>query len=125
MTRFGSFVKNVKRVVSFGAVVLLATSVVAENSNYKVRIHKNLISEVLNKNFPVALDHIGTNTKWNQYLTGVMVNVNEIKLRVAPREGKDWETLHSEVFFDQGQIVMEINELDIIGEGEIESNSGS
>ena len=98
---FGSISKNFKRALTIG-VLLFSSYSLAESSNYSVRIHKSMIGEVLNKNFPVALEHIGNNTKWNQYLTGVMVNVNEIKLKVAPHEGKDWETLHSEVFFDQG-----------------------
>lgn len=41
--------------------MLLTTStdsVQAEVSNYKMRIHKNLLRNVIDKNFPIILDHI-------------------------------------------------------------------
>lgn len=39
-------------------MVLLMTGTQAEDSNYKVRIHKSLVKEIMDKNFPVALEHI-------------------------------------------------------------------
>ena len=46
-------------------------------------------------------------------------------MKIAPEEGKDWESVVTDVFFDEGQIVMEIKDLEIRGSGEIESKSGS
>ena len=46
-------------------------------------------------------------------------------MKIAPEEGKDWETIITDVFFDEGQIVMEIKDLEIRGSGEIESNTGT
>ena len=40
-------------------------------------------------------------------------------MRVQPKEGKNWDAIDSDLFFDQGQIVMEINGLELAGKGSI------
>lgn len=78
----------------------------------------------MNQNFPVVLEHIGKKKEWDQYLTGAMVNVKEINVKIQPNDS-NWKTLNTDLFFDQGQIVMEIHALDIVGSGIIVSDSGA
>jgi len=54
----------------------------AEDAEYKVRIHKSLIQDTMNQNFPVVLEHIGKKKEWNQYLTGAMANVKELDVQI-------------------------------------------
>lgn len=42
-----------------------------------------------------------------------MVNVNKINVKIAPADGKEWDMIASDVFFDEGQIIMEIHDLEI------------
>jgi len=54
-----------------------------------------------------------------------MVNVEKINMKIAPEIGKEWEHIGSDVFFDEGQIVMELKDLEIRGTGEIQSSTGT
>jgi len=63
MTRFsiGTFTRLFKRAVVIGALLYSATEtnvVQAEESHYKMRLHKNMIKNLMDKNFPVVLEHI-------------------------------------------------------------------
>lgn len=60
----GSIGRNVKR-LAFGTFLLLVSDTNesnylarAEEAQYKLRIHKQFLKEVIDKNFPVMLDHI-------------------------------------------------------------------
>ena len=53
-----------------------------------------------------------------------MVNVKEVDVRIVPSEEHASEKLTSDVFFDNGQIVMETQGLEIRGSGSIETESG-
>jgi hypothetical protein len=70
----GSVGRNVKR-LAFGALLLLASDtsdsgyqVRAEEAQYKLRIHKQFLKEVIDKNFPVMLEHIEWNQDVDEYL---------------------------------------------------------
>jgi hypothetical protein len=57
---FGSIGRNLKRFALLTALLLTTqvTEIAAEEAQYKVKIHKNFIKEVLDKNFPVILKHL-------------------------------------------------------------------
>lgn len=59
-TGFGSIGKNLKRLAVVGAFLFSGeqTVVVAEEAQYRVRIHKNFMKDILDQNFPVILDHM-------------------------------------------------------------------
>ena len=57
----GSFFKNFKRLTVISALLYSSISmspVCCEESYYNMRIHKNFIKNLLDKNFNVILDHI-------------------------------------------------------------------
>lgn len=57
MTRFGSIYKNLKRLAVISALLWTGEAAATE-SQYKLRLHKNFMKEVLDKNFRVVLMHI-------------------------------------------------------------------
>ena len=123
--QFGSVSRNLKRIFTIGCLLFSGEAQANLESSYKMRMHKSLIANALSVNFPVALEHIGGKTQWNQYLTGAMVNVEKINMKIAPEIGKEWEHIGSDVFFDEGQIVIELKDLEIRGTGEIQSSTGT
>ena len=117
----GSFTRNVKR-VSMAALLLVASSspfVAAEESNYKIRIHKNLMQNIIDKNLPVALEHIEARATKDVLLPDSGARIDNIKLRIEPIEDSSWDKIRSDLFFDQGQIVTEISGLHFVGSGQI------
>lgn len=56
----GSISRNVKRLTVLTALMFSSqlTDVHATEAKYKVRIHKNFMKEVIDKNFPVILRHL-------------------------------------------------------------------
>jgi hypothetical protein len=56
-SQFGSFSRNFKRLAVISALLFSSHmgEAAAEESQYKVRIHKNFIKDVLDKNFPIIL----------------------------------------------------------------------
>ena len=121
-TIFGSVGRMVKT-VSLAVCLLCSSTVMAEESNYKIRVHKNLMKNVLDKNFPVVLEHIESKIDRNVYLDDVDATIDDISLQIMPQGG--WDGIQSDLFFDQGQIVMEINGLEYQGRGSItDPNTG-
>jgi len=55
--QIGSLTKNLKRLAVLSAL-FFSSEIAAEESHYKVRIHKNFIKDVLDKNFPIILQHL-------------------------------------------------------------------
>jgi len=74
----------------------------AEDSNYKVRIHKSLIKEIMDKNFPVALEHIESKKEKNVFLTEINARIDDLSLKIRPEGGENWDRMTSDLFFDQG-----------------------
>ena len=93
----------------------------ADHSTQKMRIHKNFIKEVLDKNFHVILEHCEGLVKKNVYLTELNVRLDnlEMKLKQSTKTNSENHDLQTELFFDDGQIVMEIDGLEYSGEGMI------
>ena len=120
-SQFGTFTRVFKQVSVAVALLVAATSDTASamESNYKVRIHKNFMKQVLDKNFPVALRHIEAKTEKNVFLTDVNANIDNLKLQMEPISEEGWDQIETDLFFDQGQVVMEINGLQFVGEGTI------
>ena len=56
----GSIGRNAKRLAVVAALLLSShdQTALAEEAVYKVRIHKNFMKEVIDKNFPVILYHL-------------------------------------------------------------------
>ena len=77
------------------------------------------MKNVLDKNFPVALKHVDSNGETDIFLTEVNAKMNSIKMNVVPMDHDEngWDKIDSDLFFDQGQIVTEINGLMYKGTG--------
>lgn len=85
------------------ALLLLASSsqlVAAEESNYKIRIHKNLMQSIIDKNLPVALEHIEGRASKDVFLPDSGARIDNIKLRIEPAEESNWDRIRSDLFFD-------------------------
>ena len=54
----------------------------ASESNYKIRLHKSLVKEIMDKNFPVALKHIESKVSKNVFLTEINANIDNIVKRM-------------------------------------------
>ena len=83
-----------------------------------MRVHKNLMKNILDKNFPVMLSHIENKIEKNVFLSEVNANIDDLSLTIRPTDS-GWDNLQTDLFFDQGQIVMEINGLEYNGTGRI------
>ena len=117
-SRIGSIGKNLKRMVVISA--LLACSVSGAESNYNMRIHKNLIKETMDKNFRVVLQHIQKKVQKDVFLTEINANIDNLSPQIKPTSGSSgWDGIETDLFFDQGQIVMEMNGLEYVGSGKI------
>ena len=56
---FGSLARNFKRALVLSAFLFSGSYVnAASETNYKMRIHKNFIKELMDKNFEVVLAHV-------------------------------------------------------------------
>lgn len=103
------------------------TEVNAEEAIYKVKVHKNFMKEVIDKNFPVILRHLESQESRNKYLTEVNANIDALSTNIRPKEkdevtdmSKDaWDSVKSDLFIDQGEIVMELEGLQWAGDGMI------
>ena len=117
-SKIGSLGKNLKRMVVISA--LLACSVQSAESNYNMRIHKNLVKETMDKNFRVVLQHIQNKVQKDVFLTEINANIDNLSLQIRPLAGlSSWNSVETDLFFDQGQIVMEMNGLEYYGSGKI------
>ena len=109
--------RNFKRALTIGALLYSGTSS-AHESQYKYRIHRSLIKDTLDKNLPLAFDHIGSKVEKRNVLTEVNAVIEDLALKIAP-SNNDWSTLESDLFFDSGQIVMELKNLSFSGKGNL------
>jgi hypothetical protein len=53
-----------------------------EDSKYSMRVHKNFIKNILDKNFNVILSHIENKVEKNVFLQEIQANINGIVLRI-------------------------------------------
>tara|TARA_B110000285_G_scaffold207359_1_gene246676 strand:- start:2110 stop:2403 length:294 start_codon:yes stop_codon:yes gene_type:complete len=89
-SRIGSVGKNLKRMVVISA--LLACSVSSTESNYNMRIHKNLVKETMDKNFRVILQHIQNKVQKDVFLTEINANIDNLSLQIRPVSGpQKWD----------------------------------
>jgi hypothetical protein len=117
MTRFGSISRNLKRLAVISAL-LFSSETVATESHYKLRVHKNFIKEAMDKNFRVILSHIQNKVQKDVFLTEINANIDNLTLKIQPGKGKGkWDDVTTDLFFDQGQIVMELTGLEYVGTG--------
>jgi len=105
MTRFGSVYKNFKRLAVLSAL-FYSSEVMATESHYKLRLHKNFIKETLDKNFRVVLMHIQNKVQKDVFLTEINANIDNLSLKIQPaNQGKGkakWDDVKTDLFFDQG-----------------------
>lgn len=50
-----------------------------------MKIHKNFMKEVIDKNFPTILRHLENQESKNKYLTEVNANVDEFSTQIVPK----------------------------------------
>jgi hypothetical protein len=55
----------------------------------------------LDKNFPVALEHIESKISRNVFLTEINANIDNLALKIAPENG-EWDKMSTDLFFDNG-----------------------
>ena len=107
------------------SALLFSSEIAATESQYKLRLHKNFIKETLDKNFRVVLMHIQNKVQKDVFLTEIDANIDNLSLKIQPKEkpGKGkvrrWDDVKTDLFFDQGQIVMELTGLEYTGVGKI------
>lgn len=89
----------------------------AEESFYKVRVHRSLMRKVIDKNFPVFLEHIHAKVQRDVFLSEVDVSLTDVVLQIKPDIDRNWDQIATDVFFDQGQIVTEVGGLHYEGTG--------
>jgi len=77
------------------------------------------MKEVIDKNFRVILDHIESKVEKNVYLEEINANIDNLDLKILPKSGGEWDKLESDLFFDGGQIVTELSNLEFKGSGVI------
>lgn len=92
--------RNFKRALTITAL-LYSGSITAHESNYKYRIHRSLIKDTLDKNLPLAFDHIGSKVEKRNVLTEVNAVIEDLALKIRPNN-QDWSTIESDLFFDAG-----------------------
>ena len=106
MTRFGSIYKNLKRLAVLGCLMMTSAEVAATESNYKIRLHKNFIKEVMDKNFRVVLQHIQSRVEKDVFLTEINANIDNLTLKIQPvgsgglRVKPKWDEVNTDLFFD-------------------------
>ena len=115
----GSISKNAKRLTVLAALMFSSqlADVEATEAKYQVKIHKNFMKEVIDKNFPVILRHLENQESKNKYLTEINANVDEFTTNIQPKKESGWEDVKSDLFIDQGEIVMELENLEFAGDG--------
>ena len=115
----GSISKNVKRLTVLTALMFSSqlAEVAATEAKYQVKIHKNFMKEVIDKNFPVILRHLENQESKNKYLTEINANVDEFTTKIQPKKESGWEAVKSDLFIDQGEMVMELENLEFAGDG--------
>jgi len=74
----------------------------AEVSHYKMRIHKNFIKDIIDKNFQVILAQVENKVDQNVFLQEINANIDNLDLKILPKAGGEWTSLESDLFFDQG-----------------------
>ena len=120
MTRsLPSFTRFVKVFAVATALLCSLPTTDAYQSNYKMRMNKNFLKNVIDKNFPVILRHIESKIEKDVYLTEIDAKIDNLALEMAPIDNGHWHEVKSDLFFDQGQIVVEMQELEYRGEGQI------
>jgi len=65
------------------------------------------------------LGHVESKVEKNVFLDEVKANIDNLDLKIVPKSGAEWATLESDLFFDQGQIVTELSNLEFTGRGVI------
>lgn len=72
----------------------------AEVSHYKMRIHKNFVKDIIDKNFQVILGHVESQVDKNVFLEEINANIDDLDLAIVPKGGAEWTSLESDLFFD-------------------------
>ena len=98
---FGSIGRCLKHVTVAALLLVSSSSYVtkAEESNYKIRIHKNLMQNVIDKNLPIALSHIEARAN-KDIIIDAGARIDNINLRIEPMDEKNWEKVQTDLFFD-------------------------
>lgn len=97
----------------------------AEESIYKLRVHKNLIQRTIDENFPSVLNHIEKKVEKNVFLTEVNANIDNLSLKIIPVNNGKWEHVDSKLTFLEHVIIANMEGLEYVGSGEItDPNTG-
>ena len=88
LSSLGSITKNVKRVAVLSALLFSCQmrEAEADEAQYRVKVHKQFMKEVLEKNFPVVLKHIESLNQKNKYLAEINANIDAFSMRIVPKE---------------------------------------
>ena len=106
-----------KYVFLLAITVISCLSVVSSfESFYKFRIYKDLIEKIFSKNLKIILDHAEKSQNKDVSLYDLNTVMTNISIKVQPRN-ENWEDLQLELFFDEGQLVLEGHELEFAGSG--------
>ena len=120
-TTIGSLTRNVRRAITIAALFACSSQnqVSAVDSVYSMRIHRGFLKRVADINFDELLAHMEDKYVTELPTTNVNANLKEMRMRIAPRGGQEWDAVETDLFFDQGQIVMEVNNLEYRGAAQL------
>lgn len=95
------------------------SAISAFESYYKMRVYKDLLQSVFSKNLKLILDRAEMQQEKDVYMDEIKSKLTNIEIKIQPR-GADWESLQLELFFDEGQLILEGHDLEFTGSGSIE-----
>ena len=110
---------SIKRLATILLIVTTCFSIAnAEESFYKFRIYREFVKDLFEKNLEMIFKKSEDLQIKDIRLPDLDTQMTNVSLSVQPRV-KSWDNLQLEVFFDEGQIIMEMHDLEFAGNGTI------
>jgi hypothetical protein len=100
--------------------LLFATTSNAFESHLKMRVHRDVISSGLARNFGILLSKVEKEQEKDANLDDIKATMTGISIKIKPINKLKWDTIQPfETIFDDNQIIIESHELEFQGEGKI------
>eukprot|EP00347_Sterkiella_histriomuscorum_P009557 403340748 len=87
-----------------------------EESFYKIRLYKSLLQDLFQNNLKIIFDQASKLSVEDAYLSDIQSSMKDISIKLTP-SNPDLKQNEVEVFFDEGQIMLEMHNLQINGHG--------
>jgi hypothetical protein len=96
---------------------MFTTSVESSHARYKSSIHKDVIKDAFDQNFPMILKHLDTLTSKSKYLTDINAQINQLTMNI--KADGNYKPEDSDIFFDGENIIISVQNLGYGGRGTI------